>query len=149
VWPGTGSGQEHNNQGTQHPKIFGRKHISLASENKKDAGLMCPRPAPWSWLKLLDVTRPLDKASLGYILCPVPTLDSNKHGPRDAWTARRVSVAPTKWNHLSLTETQFITTSLPFAAGLIAYTALVFGLYKNNPSWSIIIPQGTHTVKNS
>jgi hypothetical protein len=46
--------------------------------------LMCPRPAPWSWLKLLDVTRPLDKASLGYILCPVPTLDSNKPKPRDA-----------------------------------------------------------------
>jgi hypothetical protein len=45
---------------------------------------MCPRPAPWSWLKLLDVTRSLDKASLGYILCPVPTLDSNKPKPRDA-----------------------------------------------------------------
>jgi hypothetical protein len=34
---------------------------------------MCPRPAPWSWLKLLDVTRPLDKASLGQ---------------QQAWTAR-------------------------------------------------------------
>jgi hypothetical protein len=44
---------------------------------------MCPRPAPWSWLKLLDVTRSLDKASLGYILCPCPD-----PGQQQAWTAR-------------------------------------------------------------
>ena len=82
VWPGPGSEQGHNKQGTQHPRIFGRRHISPVSENKKDAGLMCPRPT-WSWLKLLDVTRPLDKASLGYILSPCPD-----PGRQQAWTAQ-------------------------------------------------------------